>query len=424
MEDSFNKKTIKDIDVSRKRILLRVAYDITPKNQDGKMVIKNDARIRATLPTIEYLLERNCSLVLLSWLKRPGGKVVEEYRMNPVAEKLSGILGRPVKKMDDCVGPEVEKAVKAMQPGEIIMLENVRFHPEEEKEDPAFAQQLADLGELVVFDAFAQSHRVHSSTTGILKQKEAVAGFLVEKELKILSGLLKNPERPFVVVLGGAKLSDKLETTINLIEKADGLLIGGAMANAFLKAKNIPIENSFIEDEPVTIAQGEPRLPVEIAQDILAKAAAKQPSLINVPNLDFLQLPLDLVAADSLAEPTKHQLVDLEKGEQLPKGWTYLDIGPKTGKLFQKVISQARTIFWNGPMGLFEEEEFTQGTKAVAEAIVASKATSIIGGGDTEKIVKMFKLEGKFSHVSTGGGASLEFLAGKKLPAVELLPNK
>jgi len=341
-----------------------------------------------------------------------------------VAEKLSGILGRPVKKMDDCVGPEVEKAVKAMQPGEIIMLENVRFHPEEEKEDPAFAQQLADLGELVVFDAFAQSHRVHSSTTGILKQKEAVAGFLVEKELKILSGLLKNPERPFVVVLGGAKLSDKLETTINLIEKADGLLIGGAMANAFLKAKNIPIENSFIEDEPVTIAQGEPRLPVEIAQDILAKAAAKQPSLINVPNLDFLQLPLDLVAADSLAEPTKHQLVDLEKGEQLPKGWTYLDIGPKTGKLFQKVISQARTIFWNGPMGLFEEEEFTQGTKAVAEAIVASKATSIIGGGDTEKIVKMFKLEGKFSHVSTGGGASLEFLAGKKLPAVELLPNK
>jgi len=424
MEDSFNKKTIKDIDVSRKRILLRVAYDITPKNQDGKMVIKNDARIRATLPTIEYLLERNCSLVLLSWHKRPGGKVVEEYRMNPVAEKLSGILGRPVKKMDDCVGPEVEKAVKAMQPGEIIMLENVRFHPEEEKEDPAFAQQLADLGELVVFDAFAQSHRVHSSTTGILKQKEAVAGFLVEKELKILSGLLKNPERPFVVVLGGAKLSDKLETTINLIEKADGLLIGGAMANAFLKAKNIPIENSFIEDEPVTIAQGEPRLPVEIAQDILAKAAAKQPSLINVPNLDFLQLPLDLVAADSLAEPTKHQLVDLEKGEQLPKGWTYLDIGPKTGKLFQKVISQARTIFWNGPMGLFEEEEFTQGTKAVAEAIVASKATSIIGGGDTEKIVKMFKLEGKFSHVSTGGGASLEFLAGKKLPAVELLPNK
>lgn len=196
------------------------------------------------------------------------------------------------------------------------------------------------------------------------------------------------------------------------------------MANAFLKAKNIPIENSFIEDKPVTIAQGELRLPVEIAQDILAQAADKKPSSINVSNLNFLQLPVDLVAADSLENPTKHQLVDLEKGEQLPKGWTYLDIGPKTVELYQKVIQQSKTVFWNGPMGLFEEEEFTKGTKAVAEVIGESKATSVIGGGDTEKIVKMFKLDGRFSHVSTGGGASLELLAGKKLPAIELLPDR
>ncbi|PIY95693.1 MAG: phosphoglycerate kinase [Candidatus Kerfeldbacteria bacterium CG_4_10_14_0_8_um_filter_42_10] len=424
MENSFNKKTIKDIDVSGKRVLLRIAYDITPKEVDGKMVIKNDARIRATLPTIEYLLERNCSLVLLSWLKRPGGKVVEEYRMNPVAEKLAEILGRPVKKMDDCVGPEVEKAVKAMRPGEIIMLENVRFHPEEEKEDPAFAKQLADLGELIVFDAFAQSHRVHSSTTGILKQKEAVAGFLVEKELNVLSALLENPKRPFVVVLGGAKISDKLDTIINLLDKADALLIGGALSNTFLKAKGVNVESSFIEDVYVNIAKGEKKDYLTLAKELLEKTSGQKTSFKDIPDLKFLQLPPDLAAAEKIEENVASKVVDLTEGETLPPGWTYLDIGPKSAELFSQAIQQAQTIFWNGPMGYFEIDEFAKGTEKVANAIVESKATSVIGGGDTEKIVKMFKLGGKFSHVSTGGGASLEFLAGKKLPAIELLPNR
>lgn len=419
----YNKKTVRDVDVSGKRILLRVAYDITPKEKDGKWVITNDARIRATLPTIEYLLERNCSLVLLSWLKRPGGKVVEQYRMNPVAEKLSELLNRPVKKLDDCVGEEVEKVVKNMKPGEIVMLENVRFHPEEEKEDPLFAKQLANLGDLIVFDAFAQSHRVHSSTTGILKYKEAVAGFLVEKELKVLLNLLTNPKRPFVVILGGAKIYDKLATIINLLNKADVLLIGGALANIFLKAKGVNIENSFLEDVYVNVAKGEKKDYLVLAKDLLEKTNKQKPSL-NIPNLEFLKLPIDLVAAEKIEERTPHKIVDLTKGEVIPSGWTFLDIGPKTTAFFRRVIRQAKTVFWNGPMGYFEIDEFAKGTKAVAEAIVESGATSVIGGGDTEKIVKMFKLEGKFSHVSTGGGASLEFLAGRKLPAIEMLPNK
>jgi len=410
------KKTIKDIDVQGKKVLLRVAYDISLKEVDGKWVVPNDSRIKATLPTIEYLLERDCSLVLLSWLKRPGGEVVEKYRMDPVAERLSELINRPVKKLDDCIGDEVEKTVDSMKPGEVVMLENVRFHPEEQKEDEEFSKKLASLGDLIVFDAFAQSHRVHSSTTGILKQKEAVAGFLLEKELEVLSKMLENPDRPFTVVLGGAKISDKLETTYNLLDVADSILIGGAMANAFLKAKGAEIQNSFVEDTAIDAT----RTAVESAKELLEKTADKT----SFEGGDFIQLPLDLAAANSIEKPTENKVVDLKKSEALPEKWAYLDIGPQTVEEYKKIISGSKTVFWNGPMGLFEEEEFAKGTRAIADAIVSSGATSIVGGGDTEKIVQMFGLDGKFTHVSTGGGASLEFLAGKKLPAVELLPDK
>ncbi|MFH1534839.1 MAG: phosphoglycerate kinase [Patescibacteria group bacterium] len=410
------KKTIEDIDVQGKKVLLRVAYDISLKEVDGKWVVPDDSRIRATLPTIEYLLERDCSLVLLSWLKRPGGEVVEKYRMDPVAERLSELIKHPVKKLDSCVGEEVEKEVENMKPGEIIMLENVRFYPEEQKEDEEFSKKLASLGDLIVFDAFAQSHRIHSSTTGILKQKEAVAGFLMEKELEILSKMLESPVRPFTVILGGAKISDKLETTYNLLGVADSILIGGAMANAFLKAQGAEIQNSFVEDTAIDASKSA----VESAKELLEKTADKT----SFQGAEFIQLPLDLIAANSIEEPTESKVVNVNKSETLPKKWAYLDIGPQTVETYKKIIAESKTIFWNGPMGLFEEEEFAKGTKEIADAIVNSNAASIVGGGDTEKIVKMFSLDGKFTHVSTGGGASLEFLAGKKLPAVELLPDK
>ncbi|MBU0613359.1 phosphoglycerate kinase [Patescibacteria group bacterium] len=410
------KKTIEDIDVQGKKVLLRVAYDISLKEVDGKWVVPDDSRIKATLPTIEYLLERDCSLVLLSWLKRPGGEVVEKYRMDPVAERLSELIKHPVKKLDSCVGEEVEKEVENMKPGEIIMLENVRFYPEEQKEDEEFSKKLASLGDLIVFDAFAQSHRIHSSTTGILKQKEAVAGFLMEKELEILSKMLESPDRPFTVILGGAKISDKLETTYNLLGVADSILIGGAMANAFLKAQGAEIQNSFVEDTAIDASKSA----VESAQELLEKTADKT----SFQGAEFIQLPLDLIAANSIEEPTESKVVNVNKSETLPEKWAYLDIGPQTVETYKKIIAESKTIFWNGPMGLFEEEEFAKGTKEIADAIVNSNAASIVGGGDTEKIVKMFGLDGKFTHVSTGGGASLEFLAGKKLPAVELLPDK
>jgi phosphoglycerate kinase len=410
------KKTIRDIDVRGKKVLLRVAYDISLKEKDGKWIVPDDSRIKATLPTIEYLLEKDCSLVLLSWLKRPEGKVVEKFRMDPVAEKLSELIKRPVKKMDDCIGPEVEQAVADLKPGEIIMLENVRFHPEEQKEDEEFSKRLVNLGDLIVFDAFAQAHRVHSSTTGILKQgKEVVAGFLMEKELNVLSQMLENPSRPFTVVLGGAKISDKLETTNNLLALADSILIGGAMANAFLKAQDVDIQGSFVEDTGIDAT----KTAEESAKELLEKTADKT----SFQGGDFIQLPLDLVAANSIEEPTESKVVNVSEKETLPEKWAYLDIGPKTVDEYHKIITASKTVFWNGPMGLFEEAEFAKGTKEIADAIINSGATSIVGGGDTEKIVKMFNLEGKFTHVSTGGGASLEFLSGKVLPVVELLPD-
>lgn len=420
----MNKKTLKDVDLKNKKVILRVAYDISLKEKDGKWIVPNDTRIRATLPTIKYLLDQNCRLILLSWLKRPGGKVVEKYRMDPVAEKLSEILGQKVLKLNDCVGEEVEKAVEKMKPREIIMLENVRFHPEEENNDPQFAQKLASLGEIVVFDAFAQSHRIHASTVGILKYLPSVAGFLLEKEIDILSKILKSPKKPLVVVLGGAKISDKVGALKNLMKIADIILIGGALANIFFKAQGIRVAKSLIEDVFVDKAKKEKVDSLAVANQLLLEAKDQKVNLEYPKPLDFIQLPLDLVAADKIEEEAQTKIIDFSKKEEIPSDWLFLDIGPKTIELFKNIIEKAKTIFWNGPMGYFELEKFALGTREIAQAITSSKALSVIGGGDTEKVVKMFNLEGQFDFVSTGGGASLEFLSGQPLPAVEALPDK
>lgn len=404
----YNLKTLEDADVRGKKILLRVAYDITLAEKDGHWMVPDDTRIRATISTINYLLEKGCSIGLLSYLRRPGGKIIEGYRMKPVADKLSQLLGRPVKALTDCVGPEVQEEVKNMRPGDIMMLENVRFHTEEELGDQKFARELCAGFEFIVYDAFAQAHRVHASTTGILQELPSVAGFLFVKEIEFLSKILENPARPFVAVMGGAKISDRVGVLKNLVGKADQILIGGALANIFFKAKNIAIAKSLIEDVYVDKARGEKQDWVELCKKLLANAGNK------------FQLPIDMIAAEK-PENGDSRIINLDQGEEIPDGWLFYDIGPRTIELYRKILLHARMLFANGPMGLFEEEQFAVGTKKVAEAMIASGATTVLGGGDTESIVERYGWQGKFTHVSTGGGASLEFLAGKEFPVMKYL---
>ena len=408
---NYRLKTLKDMDAAGKKVLLRVAYDITLQKENGQMIVPDDTRIRATIPTINHLLKQGCSIGLLSYLKRPGGKVIEEYRMAPVAKKLEELINRPVKALRDCAGPEVEREIQNMKPGDIIMLENVRFHLEEEKSDPNFAKELTQGFDLIVYDAFAQAHRVHSSTTGILQVLPSAAGFLFEKEIEYLSKLLQNPAHPFVVLLGGAKISDRVDVIQNLLHKADKLLIGGALANTFFAAQGKNIEKSLVEDVYVNTAKGEKKDYQELARQIMEKGG------------DKVELPVDMLAAFS-PESTETKLVNIDQGEALPQDWLYLDIGPRTIENYRKSLLSAKMIFGNGPMGFFEKEIFAEGTKELAESIIASNATSVIGGGDTESIVHRYGWEGKFTHVSTGGGAALEFLAGKEFPVMKYLINK
>ena len=404
-------KSLEKADIKGKKILLRVAYDITLAEENGKMIVPDDTRIRATIPTIEYLLEQGCSIGLLSWLKRPAGKVVERLRMQPVADKLAELLGHPIKALPDCAGPEVEKEVTAMKPGDIIMLENVRFHPEEEKADEKFAKELCKGFDFVVFDAFAQAMRVHSSTTGILQVLPSSSGFLFEKEVLTLSNLLENPEHPFVAVMGGAKISDRIGVMENMIKKADRILIGGALANTFLLAQGQKVEKSLVEDVFVDTARGEKKDYLKVCQELLQKAG------------DHIQLPIDMLSAPS-ADSDVIKVINLDEGEQLSAGWAYFDIGPRTVDLYSQILKAAKLAFANGPMGLFEIEQFAGGTKQVAEAMLRSGATTVIGGGDTESIVVKYGWEGRFTHVSTGGGAALEFLAGKEFPVMKYLIAK
>lgn len=408
---SYNLKTLDQADVQGKKILLRVAYDITLQRQGDKMIVPDDTRIRATIPTINYLLERGCALGFLSYLRRPGGKIVEDMRMRPVAERLSMLLGRPVKVLSDCVGPEVENEIRNLKSSEMVMLENVRFHPEEESGDQNFAKQLVKGFDMIVFDAFAQAHRLHASTTGILQELPAAAGFLFAKEIEYLSRILGNPSRPFVAVLGGAKISDRVGVLKNLIQKADQILIGGALANMFFLAQGQPVEKSLVEDVFVDAARGEKRDYLEICRNLLKEAGSR------------IVLPTDMIAAKD-KQGREIKIVNLDQGERLPKDWAYLDIGPRCVENYRQILLKAKMIFANGPMGLFEEEQFAGGTKKIAEAMLESGATTVIGGGDTESIVAKYGWEGRFTHVSTGGGASLEFLAGKEFPVMKYLVKK
>ncbi|MFN8456357.1 MAG: phosphoglycerate kinase [Anaerolineae bacterium] len=392
----MQKKTIKDIDVNGKRALVRVDFNVP---MEGGQVT-DDRRIRAALPTIQYLLDHGAAVILMSHLGRPKGGPDPKYSMGPVAAKLQELLGRPVKKLDDCVGPEVEAACKAAQPGDVILLENTRFYKEEEKNDPAFAAKLAALGDVYVNDAFGSAHRAHASTEGVTHTlRPAVSGFLMEKELEYLGLALANPAHPFLAIMGGAKISDKIAVIENLLSKVDSLLIGGGMANTFFVAQGYSVGKSLVEGEAV-----------ETAKKLLAEHSEK------------LILPVDCVVANEFKADAEAKVVPVD---EVPADWMILDIGPATIAHFANRLAAAKTVVWNGPMGVFEMPRFAEGTFAVAKALAGLKdATTIIGGGDSAAAAEESGLAEQMSHISTGGGASLEFLEGQVLPGVAALDDK
>ncbi|MBM3135427.1 MAG: phosphoglycerate kinase [Chloroflexi bacterium] len=395
----MNKKTVQDINVQNKRVLVRVDFNVPLDKATG--AITDDARIQAALPTIRYLIGQGARVVLCSHLGRPDGKVVDKLRLGPVAQRLSELLGQPVARTDDCVGPAVQAAVAAMRPGDVLLLENLRFHAEEEANDPVFARQLAALADVYVNDAFGTAHRAHASTEGVAHYLPAVAGFLMEKEIDYLSRALENPARPFDAIIGGAKVSDKIAVLQNLLGKVDALLIGGGMANTFLKAQGHEVGQSLVEDDKL-----------ELARSLLAQAQARHVRLL---------LPVDVVVADKFAADAAAKTVPVTA---VPADWRILDVGPQTVKLFAQELKAARTVVWNGPLGVFEFPAFAQGTIALAKALAASRATTIIGGGDSAAAVEKAGVADKITHISTGGGASLEFLEGKTLPGVAALLDK
>jgi phosphoglycerate kinase len=412
------KKSIADVPLKGRRVLMRVDFNVPQDKETG--AITNPARITAALPTIKYILDQGASLVLMSHLGRPDGKRVEKYTLKPVAEKLQELLGKPVKFLPDCVGPDVEAACSSLKPGEVALLENLRFHIEEEgsvkkkdgaktKADPekteAFRSSLSELGDVYVNDAFGTAHRAHSSVVGV-NLPERVAGFLMQKELDAFSGVLENPKRPVLAILGGAKVADKIPLIRNLLDKADELIIGGGMTFTFKKVlEGMEIGNSLFDPEGA-----------KIVGELMEKAKAKDVKI---------HLPVDFVCGDNFEADAKSQTVDDKQG--IPAGWIGLDVGPKSRELFAEVISRAKTIIWNGPPGVFEFDRFAEGTKSMAEAIAAATAASalsVVGGGDTATAAKKFKVVDKVSHASTGGGASLELLEGKTLPGVANLSDK
>ncbi|NLD43523.1 MAG: phosphoglycerate kinase [Chloroflexi bacterium] len=391
----MNKKTVRDVNWSGKRALVRCDFNVP---LDSAQRITDDRRITEALPTVKYLIEHGAVVVLCSHLGRPKGKPQDDLRLAPVAARLSELLGKPVAMLGDSVGPAVEAAVRAAKPGDVLLLENLRFHAEEEKNVTEYAKALANLGDVYVNDAFGAAHRAHASTAGVAAFLPAVAGFLMEKELDFLGAALENPGRPFVAILGGAKISDKIGVVENLLAKADSLLIGGGMANTFLKAKGYEMGDSLVEADSVAIAKG------------LLETSGHR-----------LVLPVDAVVADRFAADATHKVVPVDK---VQPGWRILDIGPKTVALYASHIAGAKTVVWNGPMGVFEMDAFAVGTFEVAKAVAGSGATSIIGGGDSAAAVEKAGLADQITHISTGGGASLEFLEGKALPGVAALNDK
>lgn len=393
----MDKKTIKDISLTGKRVLVRVDYNV-PMNDKGE--ITDSTRMEASLPTLQYLLDQGAAVILMAHLGRPKGKVNPKYSLKPVAEALSRLIHRPVQFCPDCVGKEAKEAAENLGNGEILMLENLRFHPEEEKNDPKFSQELASLADVYVNDGFGVSHRAHASVEGVTHYLPAVAGFLLEKEIAYLGNAVDNPARPFAAIIGGAKVADKIAVIRSLIKKADVILIGGGMANTFLVAQGYNLGKSLVEQESIGVAK-----------DLLAEAAENKTKML---------LPVDLVMAAKFDNDADHEAEDLD---HLNPEYMALDIGPKTAALYAETLAGMKTIVWNGPMGVFEMPNFAAGTRKVAEALAASDGVTIVGGGDSAAAVKQMGLGDKMSHVSTGGGASLEYLEGKVLPGVAALDD-
>jgi phosphoglycerate kinase len=386
------KKSIREVDLRGKRVLMRVDFNVPMANG----VVTDDKRIRAALPSIQHVLDQGASLILLSHLGRPKGNGFEaEFSLKPAAEALARLLGRPVFMAPDCIGDDVEAMAAALKPGDVLMLENTRFHKGEEKNDLSLAQQMAVLGDIYVNDAFGSAHRAHASTEAIAQCLPGVCGFLMEQELDYLSRATENPARPYVAILGGAKISDKIAVVENLLSKADAVIIGGGMANTFLAAKGFAMQDSLVESGAI-----------DTARAILAKAG------------DRLLLPVDAVVADKFEAEANSQVVDVDK---VPPGWRIMDIGPKSIAACARVLETAKLVVWNGPMGVFEMPKFAEGTFAIARLLATLDATTVIGGGDSASAVKKAGVANKMTHVSTGGGASLEFLEGKILPGVAVL---
>ncbi|MBA7596679.1 Bifunctional PGK/TIM [subsurface metagenome] len=399
----MQKKTIKDLNKNQlegKRVLVRVDFNV-PLNEE--LEITDDTRIKAALSTIKYLISRQAKVVLMSHLGRPKGKVVEKLRLDPVAKRLSEFLGQKVKKLDNCIGKEVEEEIMKLQPGEIALLENLRFHPEEEKNNPEFAKSLAKSADIFVNDAFGTAHRAHASTVGVAELLPSYAGFLMAKEIEVLSNLLENPESPFVVVLGGAKISGKIEIVQNLLSIADRILIAGGMSYTCLAALGYEVGNSLLEEYDLKIVRK------------MLKDAEEQGNEII--------LPVDLVITKEVSEKVESKAVKINN---IPKGGIGVDLGDKSIAIFEKEIKKAKTVFWNGPVGVFEIEKYAKGTNRIAKILadMQGKAVTIIGGGDSIAAIDKAGLVEKMTHISTGGGASLEFLGGKKLPGIEILPEK
>ncbi|MFA7677082.1 MAG: phosphoglycerate kinase [Candidatus Omnitrophota bacterium] len=394
----MNKKSVSDIDLKGKRVLMRVDFNVP---LDKELRITDDGRIKAALETIRYIIASGGKLILMSHLGRPKGEVKKEFSLKPVAKRLSELLGKPVTMLDGCIGQKIKGEVSKMAAGDVMLLENLRFYKQEEKNDPAFAKELASLGDVFINDAFGTAHRAHASTEGVTHYLESAAGFLVQKEIEYFEKVLTGAKKPFIFILGGAKVSDKIPVIENMMDRADSLIIAGAMAYTFMKVKGIDVGSSRLEEDSFSIVD-----------KILNKAAEKKVEIL---------LPVDHVVTDNIETANNVKITD---SEAINPGWIGVDIGPKTIKLFSDKIKGAATIVWNGPMGIFENEKFAEGTKAIALAVADSGAVSVIGGGDTAAAVVKFSLGDKMSHISTGGGASLEYLEGKVLPGIAALADK
>ena len=395
----MGKKTIEDVNVRGKRVLVRVDFNVPRNKETGE--ITDDARMRAALPTLQYLIDNGAKVIVMSHLGRPKGKVVEELRLTEVGKHLAELLGKPVKKLDDCIGPDVEAAVADMKDGDVVLLENVRFYPQEEKNDVHFAKELAKLGDIYVNDAFGTAHRAHGSTAGVGVFLPSVTGYLMKKELTALGNALMRPVKPFVAIIGGAKISDKIGVVSYLIGKADTIIIGGGMANTFLAAQGYDMKASLVEPESIGVAK-----------ETLEQAKNAGTDLL---------LPVDVTIAAAFDAPETAKATDIDA---IDDGWMALDIGPKTIENYVAKIKDAKTIIWNGPMGVFEQDAFAVGTNALAKAVAESEAYSVVGGGDSVAAVKKSGMADKINHISTGGGASLEFMEGRVLPCLAIIEER